>query len=98
MTHRRYFVASLSVLMLVAIARNGDAQVDRSRIEVGGQLATLSLRDSDGRTNTGFGGRVTYDLSPLVAVEGEMNVFVNDLLEQRSSTPEPLATLQSRDS
>ena len=63
------------------------AQADTARFEIGGQLATLRLSDSDGKTNVGFGGRVSYDVLRWIAVEAEMNLFENDVLEYRGSTP-----------
>jgi hypothetical protein len=78
--------ARLFVLVTaMAAATELHAQTSRSQFEVGGHLAMLRLSDSDGRTNAGFGGRVSYDVLPWLTLEGEMSLFPNDLLEQRSS-------------
>jgi hypothetical protein len=87
MTRHTRFVLLLAILILVTDAESIYAQRHRSKFEIGGQIATLRLSDSDGKTNTGFGGRLSYDLLPWMALEGEMNLFENDLLEQRSTNP-----------
>jgi hypothetical protein len=69
----------------IAAATEVYAQTSRSRFEAGGHFATLRLSDSDGQTNAGVGGRVSYDVLPWLALEGEMNFFPNDLLEKHSS-------------
>lgn len=72
----------LVLLLCVAAAPDVHAQVDGRRFEVGGQIATLRLSDSDSETNAGFGGRVSYDIWPWLTAEGEMNFFENDTLER----------------
>jgi hypothetical protein len=78
--------ASLATALLVCLAGAHAVygQTDRRRLEVGGQIATLHLSDSD-TTNAGFGGRLSYDLSRQLAVEGEVNVFGNDSFERQVS-------------
>ena len=77
----------LALGLLAGTASHLYAQPDTRRFEVGAQLATLRLGDSDGKTNVGFGGRVSCGLLPWLGVEGEMNLFTDDVLEYRSSAP-----------
>jgi hypothetical protein len=70
------------LLVCLAGAHTAYGQTDRQRLEVGGQLATLHLSDSES-TNAGFGGRVSYDFARWLAAEGEMNVFGNDSFERQ---------------
>ena len=83
----RHDTTLLLVLALCAAgARNASAQAE-PRFEVGGQLATLNLSDSDGQTNVGFGGRLSYDVLRWIAFEGEVSLFTNDVLEYRGAAP-----------
>lgn len=72
---------------LIGTASHLHAQADTGRLEVGAQFSTLRLADSDGKTNVGFGGRLSYDILRWLAVEGEMNLFTDDELEYRGSAP-----------
>jgi hypothetical protein len=82
MSPRVSLTSFLMLLVCLAAARPVHAQ-DR-RLEVGGQLATLTLSDSD-TTNAGFGGRVSYDLTNWLAAEAEMNLFGSDSFETRAA-------------
>lgn len=85
------FLASLGVTRPVR------AQPDRPRVEVGGQIATLTLSDADARrTNTGLGGRVSYDLAHWLAAEGEMNLFGSDYFETRAAALPDFRLVHSR--
>jgi len=53
------------------------AQPAAPRVEIGAQISTLRLTDSDA-TNAGLGGRVSYDLAPWLAAEGEFSFFPTD--------------------
>jgi hypothetical protein len=54
-----------------------NAQPAAPRVEIGAQISTLRLTDFDA-TNAGLGGRVSYDLAPWVAAEGEFSFFPTD--------------------
>lgn len=71
----------LVLLLSVAAATEARAQANDRRFEVGGQIATLRLGDSDGGTNAGVGARAAYDLWPWLSAEGEINFFENDRFE-----------------
>jgi len=78
------FVFFVMLLASLGVARPADAQADRRRLEAGGQIATLSLSDSH-KTNAGFGGRLSYDLTDWLAAEAETNLFVSDYFETRAA-------------
>jgi Outer membrane protein beta-barrel domain len=61
---------------------------DPPRYEVGVQFSALTLTPSSGyRTEIGFGGRITLNLNPHVALEAETNFFPNS-----GRSAEPRAT------
>jgi hypothetical protein len=58
------------------------AQSPSGRFEAGAQLTALRLNDfsdADNRVDYGVGGRLTYDLTDFVAVEGDLSVFPRSL-------------------
>lgn len=57
-----------------------------SRFELGAHVSTLRLADVS-NTNLGLGGRLTYDLSPWLALEGELAVFTDDALAVTAGPP-----------
>jgi hypothetical protein len=62
------------------------AQTPDTRFELAGQLSALRLSDFND-TNVGFGGRLTYDLTRFVAIEGEFNFFPQDDVTVTGSAP-----------
>ena len=70
---------TLSILMVVSFCGAGvvHAQPVDSRIEVGALASFLRLSTFD-TANAGIGGRVSFDLSPWVALEAEADFFPND--------------------
>ena len=73
-------VLVLSLSSVPAFAQSPSAPSAPSAFQLGGQLTTLRLSDFDA-TNAGFGGRASFDLSRFLALEGELNFFVNDDFE-----------------
>jgi hypothetical protein len=63
-----------------------------SRFEVGAQVSTLRLTHFDA-TNSGLGGRGSFDVSRWLAIEGELNFFPRDRVEVESS-PGPAADIR----
>jgi hypothetical protein len=65
-----------SLLFLFA-SRNAQAQADEPpRFEVGAQFSSLSINNGfETRTEPGFGGRFTYNLTDNFALEAEGNFF-----------------------
>ena len=66
---------SFCALFCLAIPSVDFAQSD-PRLEVAGQATMLRLNDLG--TSAGFGGRVSFDVTNLVAIEGELNFFPNE--------------------
>jgi hypothetical protein len=74
MSLRNFVASSLLALMLVLFCQVTLAQSETRKTEIGVQATTLlSGRRSDPRV--GVGGRLTYNLTNNVAVEGELNYF-----------------------
>src|SRR5262249_49912404 len=63
-----------AALLLIVSAENAQAQSEAPKVEVGAHYTLLRLRDFD-TTDSGVGGRLTYNLSDNFALEGEFNVF-----------------------
>lgn len=66
-----------AAIMLCLILQSAHAQTeDVPRFEVGAQFTTLTKPDFDGgRTEAGFGGRFTYNVTDYLALEAEGNFF-----------------------
>jgi len=70
MRHRLIFVAITVVVLILPSAPNLIAQsTDDSRFEVAGQLTLLRFYG----TRVGGGGRITYNINDVFALEGEAN-------------------------
>ena len=73
----------LPILILIVFGASAGAALAQDPeiqdIEVGAQAAVLRLDDA-GTTGTGVGGRVTWNLSRWMAVEGEANFYPQDNL------------------
>lgn len=81
--------SGLAVLSLLFFtSHNARAQSSEPKIEVGAQFSLIRFRDLQAfdpnriliprkfdKTNVGLGGRVSYDLTRMIAVEGEINFF-----------------------
>jgi hypothetical protein len=72
------FLAAAVLLPLSAVLAQAQSRSDTPKLEVGGQFVVTRLRDLD-ETNAGAGGRVTYNFTDNIAVEGEFTYFPQDL-------------------
>ena len=72
-------VVSIAVILLL-VAGQASAQTEPRRLEVGGYFSTLSIGDA-GNTNAGLGGRVSYELSRWLWVDGDLSFFPSDRLD-----------------
>ena len=61
------------------------AQTSGERFEVAANLNMLRLSDFSG-TRTGLGGRVTFDLTPTLALDGEVAFYPQDRIAQSQGT------------
>lgn len=78
---------AVGVLCVAGGASAAAAQTAPSRVEVGGQFNVLRLSDS-ADTNTGFGGRVTVNLTRWLGLEGEYQFVPNDEITLASVQPD----------
>jgi hypothetical protein len=69
--------AALLTLMSV-LAQAQSRYNDTPKFEIGGQFTVQRLSDIVDDTNVGGGGRLTYNFTQNIAVEGEMNFFPQD--------------------
>jgi hypothetical protein len=77
------------MLLAVLLAGVDDASAQqRSRVEVGGQLSVFRFGEVDA-TRAGLGGRLGYDLTDWLTVEGEGTFFPNDNISVPSSSLTP---------
>jgi len=67
----------IAALFFLIGARTADAQTTAPRLDIAAQASMLRLNDS-GSTSAGIGGRMTFDLSPWVALDGEVNFYPRD--------------------
>jgi outer membrane protein with beta-barrel domain len=74
-----FFVLAAAALLLMVPTQNAQAQTETPKVEIGAQYTLLRFRDlvvdGDGVTDSGVGGRVTFNLSDNIGLEGELNFF-----------------------
>ena len=65
------------VLLLLTLVLHGSviAQSEESKFEVGAQFSVIGSGASGVATNIGGGGRLTFNLTKYLALEGELNYF-----------------------
>jgi len=81
-----FFVLAAAALLLMVPAQNAQAQSETPKVEVGAHYTLLRFRDFD-ITDNGVGGRITFNLSDNIGLEGELNYF-----GQKRSSDSPLTT------
>ena len=69
-----FIVLVATALLLIAPAQNAQAQSETPKVEFGAQYTLLRLRDFD-TTDSGVGGRLTYNITDSFGIEGEFNFF-----------------------
>src|SRR5215207_2000116 len=77
--------ASLLPLALIAGVPAAAAQPAAERVEIAANLNVLRLSDFDS-TRAGIGGRVSFDVTRWMALEGEIAFFPNDRIDLPEST------------
>ena len=88
MSSRRRLLAVLIFTMSFAGYGVAFAQSSGPRVEVGGHVSLLNLSDFSSSTNTGVGGRFTFDVAPWLAAEAEVTFFPHDdALIRSAETP-----------
>jgi hypothetical protein len=80
---KRLFSSLIAATIMLSLASLvGQAQSrykDTPKFEIGGQFVVQRLSDIVDDTNAGGGGRLTYNFTENIAVEGEMNFFPQSL-------------------
>jgi Outer membrane protein beta-barrel domain len=73
------FAVTLCVLLLLTLALHGSvsAQSEERKLELGVQLSGLQGNGFGDRDTVGGGGRVTYNLTKHIALEGELNYLTS---------------------
>jgi hypothetical protein len=78
---RKHLFPVLSACLAIVSLSYGEALAQTSssepKVEVGAQFTVLRLRDL-GVTDVGLGGRITYNLNEILAVEAEGDFFPKD--------------------
>jgi hypothetical protein len=71
-----FFVLAAAALLLMVPAQNAQAQSgsETPKVEIGAHYTLLRFRDFD-TTDSGVGGRVTFNLADNIGLEGELNFF-----------------------
>lgn len=79
----------VAALMLLFSAHASRAQTETPRYEVGAQFSLLSLNEPNSslyRTEPGFGGRFTVNLTDYLAAEAETNFYPNQSILNNTNT------------
>ena len=63
------------LLLTLVLHESVIAQTEESKLEVGAQFSVIGRGASGGATNIGGGGRLTFNLTKYLALEGELNYF-----------------------
>ncbi|MGH9766064.1 MAG: outer membrane beta-barrel protein [Blastocatellia bacterium] len=69
-----FIVLAAAALLLIAPAQNAQAQSETPKVELGAHYTVLRLRDFD-TTDSGVGGRITFNVTDSFGIEGEVNFF-----------------------
>jgi Outer membrane protein beta-barrel domain len=88
---RKTLILASTAIALTFLSAGVSAQSEPGKVELGGHFTSITKSDfSDGRTEAGFGGRVTFNFNRSIAVEAEGNFFPNNC---RSCDAENAGTL-----
>lgn len=66
---------ALAASILILMAKSVDAQSSVGKVEVGGQLSIIDMRESISEKPPGVGGRFTYNFTDEIAADTELNYF-----------------------
>jgi outer membrane protein with beta-barrel domain len=73
-------IAATVLLSLASVLAQAQSRYnDTPKFEIGGQFVVTRLSDILDDTNVGVGGRLTYNFTQNIALEGELNYFPQDL-------------------
>jgi beta-glucanase (GH16 family) len=89
MKNKSILMMIVAALMLLFSAHASRAQTETPRYEVGAQFSSLSLNEPNSslyRTEPGFGGRFTVNLTDYLAAEAETNFYPNQSILNNTNT------------
>jgi hypothetical protein len=94
MKHRLFSMAAIAAGVVVLCCQDVKAQSEVPRIEVGGHYTFMNFNGnrSASQRRDGVGGRLTYNLTRNIAVEGIVNFFPGDVFKivvPPSANPKP---------
>jgi hypothetical protein len=72
-------ITATALLTLTSVLAQAQIRNDTPKFEIGGQFVVTRLSDVIDDTNAGGGGRLTFNFTDNIAIEGEMNYFPQDL-------------------
>ena len=76
--YKKLFLGGFAALILLPFFNTqAKAQHSAPKVDVGAQFSYIRFRDLD-VNDVGFGGRITYNINDLIALEGEVNFFPKD--------------------
>jgi hypothetical protein len=81
------------LFLALAGAIPAQAQTFRPGIEVGGQAVIGRLGSDNAPVSTGFSGRLTFDFSRWIALDGEVSFFPKDDWRQPFADAPPVSSL-----
>jgi hypothetical protein len=82
---KQYLYATIAVLMMILNAQRAHAQSDTPKIEAGVHFSMLRLSEIED-TTPGFGGRITYNFTDYLGLDGEVNHYSQQVVGSRSRT------------
>jgi outer membrane protein with beta-barrel domain len=72
-------LAAVALLTLTSVSALAQIRNDTPKFEIGGQFVVTRLSNVIDDTNTGVGGRLGFNFTENIAVEGELNYFPQNL-------------------
>jgi hypothetical protein len=81
------------LFLALAVAVPAHAQTFQPGFEVGGQAVMARLGSDDALVSTGVSGRLTFDFSRWIALDGEFSFFPKDDLHHRFADLSPVSGL-----
>jgi len=76
--HKKLFLGGIvALIFLPFLNTQAQAQHSAPKLDIGGQFSYIRFRDLD-VNDVGVGGRITYNINDLIALEGEVNFFPKD--------------------
>ncbi|MCM3869097.1 MAG: porin family protein [Pyrinomonadaceae bacterium] len=88
---RKTLILASTAIALTLASMRVSAQSEPTKVELGGHFTSITIPDFGGRSEAGFGGRVTFNFNQNVAIEAEGNFFPNNCYSCRAENVGTLA-------